>query len=293
MPDAKEILKRVKKLDIKTRKIVETLMQGEYHSVFKGRGIEFSDVREYALGDDIRTIDWNITARMNHPYVKEFIEERNLTIYIVFDISKSYEFGSLKQKKESAIELAASIMFSAIRNNDKVGLCLFTNDIERFITPKTGKRQVMKIIREILYYEPKNNSTDLRSSLIKLGNIVKKRSVIFILSDFFSEDFVKPLSILKKRHDVIAINMRDIREEEIPDVGYIELEDSETGEHLLVNTSDKEFRKNYTELVKQKNLELDKSLKKIKIDMIQLKSGEDFILPIKKFFSIRERRLTR
>lgn len=293
MPKTKEILKRVRKLEIKTRKIVESLMQGAYHSLFKGRGIEFSDVREYIPGDDVRSIDWNITARMNMPYVKEFIEERNLTIYFVFDVSASNEFGVEKQKKESAIELAASLIFSAIRNNDKVGLCLFTDEIEKYIVPKQGKNHALKLIREMIYYEPKHKTTDLKNVLVKLGKIAKKRSVIFILSDFFSKGFYKEMAILHRRHDVVAINMRDIREEEIPDLGYIELEDSETGEQFLVNTSDKEFRRNYVSLVNKKNRELDSTLKKMKLDMIQLHSGEDFSVPIKRFFGMRNRRVVR
>lgn len=293
MPRTKEILKRVRKLEIKTRKIVESLMQGAYHSVFKGRGIEFSDVREYVPGDDVRSIDWNITARMNSPYVKEFIEERNLTIYIVFDVSASSEFGSEKEKKESAIELAASLMFSATRNNDKVGLCLFTDEIEFYIKPKTGKKHMLKMLRELIYFQPKQKTTNLKNCLTSLGKIAKKRSIIFILSDFYSEGFQKQLAIMKKRHDVVCINMRDIREEEIPDVGFIELEDAETGEQVLVDTSDKEFRKNYVKLVNKKNNDLTKALQKIKIDLIQLRSGEDFIIPLKRFFSIREKRLAR
>jgi uncharacterized protein (DUF58 family) len=286
----KEILKKVRKLEIKTKKAVESLMQGAYHSIFRGRGIEFSDVREYVPGDDIRSIDWNITARMNEPYIKEYIEERNLTMYIMFDISASNDFGSTKQKKESAIELAASIIFSAVRNNDKIGLCLFTNDIEQLIMPKTGKKHALKLIREMIYFEPKERITDLKASLIKLGKIIKKRSIIFVMSDFLTDDFDKQMRILNKKHDVIAINYKDIREEDIPDIGYIELEDSETGEQFLVDTSDPGFRANYKNLVDKQKSAIEKQFKKLKIDMIQLKSGEDFMIPIKKFFAMRIKR---
>jgi uncharacterized protein (DUF58 family) len=293
LQNTKDMLKKVRKLEIKTKKAVESLMQGAYHSVFKGRGIEFSDVRQYIPGDDIRSIDWNINARMNEPYIKEFIEERNLTIYIVFDISASNDFGSSKQKKESATELAASIIFSAVRNNDRIGLCLFTKEIELLIKPKAGKKHALKLIREMIYYEPKNLTTNLKESLAKLGKIIKKRSIIFVMSDFFSDGFDKQISMLNKKHEVIAINHRDIREEDIPDVGYIELEDSETGEQLLVNTSDQKFRLNYKNLVDKQRLAMEKQFKKLKIDMIQLRSGEDYMIPIRKFFALRERRLVR
>jgi uncharacterized protein (DUF58 family) len=289
----KEILREVRKLEIKTRKAVESLMQGAYHSVFKGRGIEFSDVREYVPGDDIRTIDWNITARMNEPYVKEFIEERNLTIYVVFDISASSEFGSARQKKESAIELAASIIFSAVRNNDRVGLCLFTKEIELFIRPKTGKKHALKLIRELICYQPKNAATDIKATLAKLGKIAKKRSIIIVISDFLSGDFEKQMRILNNKHDIMAVNYMDVREEDIPDIGFIELEDSETGEQFLVNTSDPVFRARYIKTVEGHKQALETQFKKLKVDMIQLKSGEDFLIPIKRFFALRGRRLVR
>ena len=293
MEKSRDIIKRVKKIEIKTRKVVESLMQGEYLSVFKGRGIEFSDVREYVPGDDIRSIDWNITARMHTPYIKEYIEERNLTVYIVFDVSASSEFGSEKQKKEAAIELAASVMFSAARNHDSIGLCLFTKDIELFIPPKTTRRHALRLLRHLLYFEPKHKTTDLKAALARLGKIAKKRSVIFLISDFFTADFDKELRTLKSRHDVIAINYRDIREQEIPDVGYIELEDAESGEQILVDTKDPLFRRNYLNLVEQKRLSLESIFKRLHVDMIQLGSGEDFVIPIKRFFALRERRMAR
>ena len=288
-----QILKKVKKLEIKTRHLVEGLLQGAYHSIFKGRGIEFSEVREYIPGDDIRTIDWNVTARMNHPFVKEYIEERDLTVYLVFDVSSSNEFGSQKQKKEAAIELAASLMFAAMKNNDNIGLFLFTNKIEKFIPARKGRRHCLKLIRELLNFKPEEKTTDIHNSLKYISKIIKKRSIVFVISDFMADNFYKPLKIMKNKHDIICINMNDIREQEIPDVGYIRLQDEETGEQVLVNTSDKEFRKNYTKLVKEKNSILKNKLQKIKIDMIQLLSDEPFEIPLRKFFRLRERRTIR
>ncbi len=287
MPETKEILKQVKKIEISTNYLVEELLQGMYHSVFKGMGIEFSEVREYIYGDDIRTIDWNVTARMGHPYVKEFIEERNLTIYIVLDVSASNEFGNIKEKKRIAIELAASLMFAAIKNNDRVGLILFSDEVEKFIPPRTGKRFILKLIREMLYYKPKSKSTNLTVPLIFLSKIVKKKSAIFVFSDFFSIDFSKSLRILKNKHDVIAINLRDEREESLPEIGYVELEDEETGETIIVNTSDSEVRENFKKIIKEKNDELTHLFRKLKIDVIKIRTDETFEIPLRKFFKLR------
>ena len=290
---SKDVLKNIKKIEIKTRYLVEGLLQGAYHSVFKGRGIEFSEVREYAIGDDVRTIDWNVTARMNHPYIKEFIEERDLTIYIIFDVSGSGEFGSSKSKKESAIELCASLMFAALRNNDKVGIALFTDKVERFIYPRKGRKHVLKMIREMIYFKPENKRTDLKNTLDYMSKVIKKRSIIFIVSDFISEDFSKPLKLLKNKHDIIAINMYDIREVQLPDVGYIELEDEETGEQMLVDTSDPEFRAEYAKLADERTKELHQFMKKMKIDMIGIRSGEQFDVSLRKFFIQRLKRSAR
>lgn len=293
MPKTKEILKTVKKLEIKTKKLVDGLLQGAYHSIFKGRGIEFSEVRPYEPGDDIRSIDWNVTARQNLPFVKEFIEERDLTIYIIFDISKSNEFGNIKEKKDTAFELIASIMFAALRNNDKVGLCLFTEELEKFISAKKGKRHILKLIREMIYYEPKKNGTEIKKSLSKISTILKKRSTIFIVSDFIGDDFSKPLKILKTKHDVILVNLLDPREMDIPDVGYIELEDEETGEQILVDTSDENFRKEFKKLAKNQLNAISRLSKKTKVDLIQLSNEEPFEAPLRKFFRMRLRRIAR
>lgn len=294
MPQTQAILKKVKKIEIKTKHLVDGLLQGAYHSVFKGTGIEFSEVREYTPGDDIRSIDWNVTARMNQPFVKEFIEERDLTVYIVLDVSASNDFGSEKSKKEAAIELSASLMFAALRNNDRVGLCLFTKEAEKYIPPRKGKKHILKLIRDMIEYKPLHKTTNLISTLVFLSRVIKKRSIIFLISDFFTDtNFQKQLRLLKKKHDVIAININDIRESTIPDVGYIELEDEETGEQLLLDTSSKEFRENYVKLIKQRNDELTNKLKRLRIDLVHLKSDEPFEIPLKRFFRLRERRMIR
>jgi len=293
MPRVKEVLKRVKKLEIKTSRLVEGLVSGEYHSVFKGRGIEFAEVRGYVPGDDIRAIDWNVTARFNAPFVKEFIEERDLTLFIVFDVSSSNEFGFERRKKEIGYDIAASLMFAALRNNDRVGLCLFTSEVELFIPPGKGKKHVLKLLRELIYYEPKNRNTDIRAALSYLNNVIKKRSIVFIISDFLAPDFERPLKQLKNRHDVILVNITDMREAQIPDIGYAFLEDQETGEQMLVDTSDPEFRARYTELVKAKQDAFFASMKRIGVDIIQVNTSEPFYIPLQRFFKMRERRVTR
>lgn len=291
MTETKEILKTVKKVEIKTRTLVEGLLQGAYHSVFKGRGIEFSEVREYVPGDDIRTIDWNVTARMNTPYVKEFIEERDLTVYLVFDASASSNFGSAKEKRLQAIEIAATLGFAAMKNNDNIGLFLFTNGVEKFVPARKGKKHVLKLIREMIAYQPKEKATDITASLATVAKAVKKRSIIFILSDFLGRMTGTSLKMLKNRHDVIAVDIFDERELDMPDIGYIELEDEETGEQILVNTSDKVFREKFTKLVKNRRKSLIRKLNSQGIDIVSVGSGEAFEVPLRRFFNMRERRM--
>jgi uncharacterized protein (DUF58 family) len=290
MPQVREILKRVKKIEVKTNKPVEGLISGSYRSVFKGRGIEFSEVREYVPGDDIRAIDWNVTARMNAPFVKEFIEERALNIYIMMDVSASNDFGLSKSKKESGYEIAASIIFSALRNNDNVGLCLFTDKVEKFVRPKKGRKHMLMVLRDMIYFEPKSRGTNIFSSLIYLSKVVRKRSIIFVISDFPNGGFEKPLKILKMRNDVILINMADAREMELPDIGYIYIEDEETGEQMVINTSDAHFRNSYQYAIKKNRDRLAREMKRIKIDMISVRTDEPFHIPIRKFFSMRDSR---
>ncbi|MBW2964488.1 DUF58 domain-containing protein [Candidatus Woesearchaeota archaeon] len=293
--ETKQVLKKVRKIEIKTRQLVEGLLQGAYHSIFKGRGIEFSEVREYVPGDDVRTIDWNVTARMNTPYVKEFIEERDLTAMILFDVSGSSEFGSEKAKKWAAVELAASLMFAAMHNNDRVGLVLFTDKVERFIPPRKGRKHVLRLIREMITHEPQSRMTDIKTSIEFVSKVMKKKSIVFVISDFFSEgDYSKQLRMLKNKHDVIAVNLNDLRETEIPtDIGYIQLEDEETGEQILVDTSDPEFQQNYSQLIGEHNGALQQMFKRLKIDSIDLKSHEPFEIPLKRFFAMRTKKVIR
>jgi len=293
MPQVKGVLKRVKKIELKTKVLVDGLIYGEYHSIFKGRGIEFSEVREYVPGDDVRAIDWNVTARLNAPFVKEFIEERDLTLFIVFDLSSSNEFGFQRSKKDVCYDIAASLMFAALRNNDNVGLCLFTDRVEKFVPPRKGKKHILKLLRELIYHEPKSKTTDIRTALSYLNKVIKKRSIIFIISDFLTPDFEKPLKQLKSKHDVILVDMADVHEEDLPDIGYAFLEDYETGEQILVDTSDSEFRMRYTELVMTSREAFLTTLKRLNVDIIRMNTSEPFYVPLQTFFKMRERRVVR
>ncbi len=289
-PDTKEIISKVRQIDIKTNRLVEGVISGAYLSAFKGTGIEFTEVREYQLGDDPRTIDWNVTARMNHPYVKEFIEERQLSLMIVFDISRSSEFGTVRSiKKDIGIELCASLVMSAMRNNDRVGLMLATDNVEKYLPPMKGKKHAFRIIRETIFHEPVRNNTDLSVPLARLSKILKKRSVIFVISDFQDDlrNLKKPLQVLKSRHDLITVKLWDIREHELPHIGLIELEDEETGEQVLVDTDDAEFREKYRKAVELKNKELSEMMKRLEIDMIEISTSQDWIQPVLKFFRTR------
>ena len=293
MPQTKEIIKQVKKVEITTKQLVEGLISGNYHSVFKGQGIEFSETREYRAGDDIRAIDWKVTARFNHPYVKEFIEERDLQVYFAIDISGSSSFGNNVSKRRKAIEVVASLMFAALKSKDNVGAFLFTDEIETFIPARKGRKHILKMISKLVSFEPKSTNTDLKTALVYISKVIKKRSIIFIISDFFDEDFMQPLKILRNRHDVIALRIIDLREREIPDVGLIELEDEETGEQILVDTSDAEFRENFSNLMNKKEADLTSSLRKIKIDIVNILTDEPYEIPLKKFFKIRMSRVIR
>ena len=292
-PTTSEIISRVRQIEIKTNRPVEGIISGAYLSAFKGTGIEFSEVREYQPGDDPRTIDWNVTARMGRPFVKEFIEERDLTIVVVFDISRSCEFATVGSlKKDIGIEICASLAMSAIRNNDKVGLMLTSDIVEKYIPPMKGKRHVFRIIREAVFHEPVHNITDLSVPLAQLSRILKKKSVIFVLSDFQDDprSLKKPLQVLRNRHDIIAIRLWDVREQELPDIGLIELEDEETGEQILVDTADAGFRMRFKKMVESRNRELTDITRSLEIDMIEISTAQDWIKPMMKFFNMRLRR---
>ena len=244
--DTKELLKKVRKIEIKTRRLSDHIFGGEYHSTFKGRGMTFSEVRQYQFGDDVRTIDWNVTARYNEPYVKVFEEERELTMMLMVDVSGSELFGTSNNfKKEIITEISATLAFSALQNNDKVGLILFSDEVELYIPPKKGKSHVLRIIRELLEFKPDSQRTNIGEALKFLSNVIKKRAIVFVLSDFISEDYEKTLKITGNKHDLTGIRIYDQREVEIPNLGMVEMLDAETGRQVLVNTQSRKVRQDY------------------------------------------------
>lgn len=287
----KEILKKVEQIEIQTRGLVNDVFSGEYHSVFKGRGMEFSEVREYQYGDDIRTIDWNVSARIGHPYVKVFEEERELTVMLLIDVSSSGEFGTVERMKgEIAVEICALLAFSAIKNNDKVGLIIFTDKIEKYVPPKKGKQHVLRVLRELLYFEPEGKKTNISVALEYLSNVVRKRSIVFLISDFISEDFSRALKIVNKKHDVVAVNITDPREKELPDVGFIELEDAENGEIITVDSTDSELRNLYYTYNRKQKEDRDRLFKSMNVDFIDISTDKSYIEPLIKFFRMRAKR---
>ena len=287
----KEILKQVKHIEISATRLVNDLFGGEYESVFKGHGMEFSEVREYVPGDDIRTIDWNVTARSQHPFVKKFTEERELTVVFVVDGSRSLQFGSTdKLKSTVAAEIAGLLAFSAVKNNDKVGLLINTDRIEKYVPPKKGKSHVLRVVREILFYQPSAKRTNLRIGLEHLYRILTRSAVIFVISDFLDTGYEKALKILHQKHDLVAIQITDEREQALPPCGLMELEDAETGETILVDTSSQKFREEYTRETKRRQEQLDLLFKLTGIDAIKIVAGTSYIKPLIKFFRLRERR---
>lgn len=286
------LLKKVRKIEIKTRGLSSQIFSGEYHSAFKGRGMAFSEVREYLPGDDIRAIDWNVTARFNHPYIKVFEEERELTVMLLVDVSGSEEFGTQKQLKQDVItELCAVLAFSAIQNNDKIGIIFFTDKIEKFIPPKKGKRNVLRVVREILYFKPKRKETKLSATFEHLNKMLTRTSVIFVISDFLDEGYEKSLKILNKRHDVVVIHLKDRREEELPNLGLFMAKDPETGKEFLVDTSQWNLRSAYDKKFKAHQSHLNILFKSLGIDKIPISADQSYIEPIMKFFKLREKRL--
>ncbi len=287
----KEILKKVRRIEITTRGLVNDVFSGEYHSVFKGRGMEFSEVREYQIGDDIRTIDWNVTARYGHPFVKIFEEERELTVMLMVDASSSGEFGTFERMKgEIAIEICALLAFSAIKNNDKVGLIIFTDKVEKFIAPRKGKSHVLRVLRELLYFKPEDKKTNIGMALEYLSRVIRRRSVVFLVSDFMSKDYEQAMRIANKRHDMVAIHMVDPRELELPDIGYIELEDAETSEDILLDTSDRQVRQLFAKETSDSMLQREKLFKSMNVDSIDIHTDQSYIEPLIRFFRIRARR---
>ena len=287
----KELLKQVRQIEIKTKGVVNQVFSGEYHSVFKGRGMEFSEVREYQFGDDIRNIDWNVTARFGHPYVKIFEEERELTVMLLVDLSGSLVFGSIdKTKQQIAAELSAVLAFSAMKNNDKVGLILFSDRIERFVPPRKGRTHVLRIIREVLSFEPEGKGTNIKSVLEYMNNAIKKRSIVFLISDFMDSGYERILKIVGKKHDFIGVVLTDEKENLIPRIGLVKMQDAETGEERFIDTSDKEFQKWFIRS-RLENFESRKSLFiKSRLDSINIQTNQSYIKPLIDFFRLRERR---
>jgi len=289
--DQKELFKKIRRIEIRTKRIVNDLFSGEYHSTFKGQGMEFEEVRQYEYGDDIRLIDWNVTARMGYPHVKKFREERELSVIFLVDASSSSAFGTRESfKADKAAELCALLAFSAIKNNDKVGMIIFTDRIEKFIPPKKGRAHVLRLIREVLYFRPEGNQTDIAGAIEYFSRVIKKKSVVFLISDFLSEDYLKPLQIANRKHDVIAIKISDPREIRFENVGLIELEDAETGETLVIDTASKEFRADFARQADQDSLFLKRALKVINLDFIQIITNESYIVPLISFFKMRGKR---
>jgi uncharacterized protein (DUF58 family) len=286
--DASELIRKVRKIEIKTRGLSQHVFAGEYHSAFKGRGVTFSEVREYQYGDDIRNIDWNVTARFHHPYVKVFEEERELTVLLLVDTSGSRNFGSVSQIRRNILtEISAVLSFSAIQNNDKIGLILFSDRVEKFIPPKKGKKHILHIIRELIEFNPQSKKTDLTEPLIFLTNAIKKRCTAFILSDFICPPFEDPLKIASRKHDIVALQVYDKRDKEIPDMGLVKFTDSETGADKWIDTSLHNIRKLYLENWNTRQNYLQNTFSRTGVDNLSVSTSEDYVKPLIKLFKKR------
>jgi uncharacterized protein (DUF58 family) len=287
-----ELFSSIRRIQILTTHLAEDILAGAYHSAFKGRGIEFEEVREYEPGDEIRSIDWNVTARMDRPYVKNFREERELTILLMIDVSYSSRFGSTKQlKNEFIAELGALLAFSAIKNNDKVGLLLFSEEVEKYIPPKKGLRHVLRLIREILYFQPKHKGTNIASALSFLGQVHRRKSVCFLLSDFLCGVFDHELSLMAKKHDLIGMNLIDPYEERFPSIGLVHLEDLETTEQLFVDTSFRPGKTQFEEGVEKRHDHLKNLFAKVGASLIEIRTDQSYLVALKKFFKIRGKKI--
>ena len=294
MPETADILKKIRRLELRTRRLVESAFGGQYHSVFKGRGMNFEDVRAYNPGDEVRFIDRNVTARTGDLHVKNFTEERELTVLLLVDVSASGTFGSVSQsKRELAAEVASLLAFSAIGNRDKVGLLLFSDEIELFLPPRKGRGHVLRLIREVLYYQPRGRKTDLAAALEYLNRVVHRRAVVFLLSDFQAPDFSRPLAVTGRRHDLVAVPVIDPLEESLPDVGRVSLEDAENGAILEINTSDRKVRANFAKAVAERRNALLGLLRRAQVDTISLRTDADYLPALRAFFKQRERRIAR
>jgi uncharacterized protein (DUF58 family) len=287
----KEIIKKIRRIEITTKKLVNDVFAGEYHSSFRGQGMEFEEVREYQPGDDIRLIDWNVTARTGTPFIKKYREERELSVMLLVDASSSGQFGTRTQLKgEMAAEICGLLAFSAIRNNDKVGMIIFTDEVEKFIAPRKGRAHVLRLIREILFFKPVGRSTNIAVALEYLSRVIRRKSVVFLVSDFLSSGYANDLMIANRKHDLITIKISDQRESKLDNFGMIDFEDAETGEIISVDTSDFLFRNEFTTRSTEFNTQLEKSFRRMAVDYIQLMTGQDYIRPLSAFFQKRERR---
>ncbi len=290
----REILKKVRRIEIRTRRLVNNIFSGEYHSVFKGRGMSFAEVREYQFGDEVRFIDWNVSARMDRPYVKVFEEEREQTLMILFDASGSGDFGtSVQTKRELMVEMAAVVAFSAIRNNDKVGLLMFSDRVEKFIPPKKGKSHVLRLIRELLTFEPERKGTRIESALEYALHVLNRRSVVFLMSDLFDEGFDKPLRAMARRHDLVAVRVYDRLEQSMPAVGLLVMRDAETGEVREVDTNDASVRRALLEIDRGRRNAQESILRRHRVDLVDIATGSDYVEALVRFFETRERRVLR
>lgn len=287
-----EVIQQIRRIQIRTSHFVNDILAGAYESVFKGQGMEFKEVREYVPGDDIRMIDWNVTARTGHPHVKLLVEERELTVMLLVDASGSGRFGSVERfKNELAAELCAVLAFSAIKNNDKVGLIIFTDDVELYVPPKKGRNHVLRVIREVLYFEPKGHGTDIPAALHFLNGVTTRRSVAFLVSDFMAQDYETALRIANRRHDVIAVCVSDPREEVLPDVGLLSVRDAETGQETLVNTSDPDVRRRYERAALDRARQRDEVFRRNRVDAIHVRTDRSYVEELYRFFRMREKRI--
>lgn len=290
----REILRQVKLIELRTRGLVNTLFSGEYHSVFKGQGMEFAEVREYVPGDDYRSIDWNVSARMGHPYVKKYTEERELTVLFAVDLSGSEQFGTRGRfKAEIAAEISAVIAMAAIKNNDRVGLLLFTDEVEKFVPPKKGRRHALRLIRDLLAFQPRGRGTDLSSALDYLGRILRQRAIVFLISDYFDVGYESSLKILSQRHDLVAVTLVDPREQSLPDVGYLELVDAESDRRVILNSGDRYVREQFEHLASEESTRLQRMLRRLSVDQIAVRTDRSYVPPLIDFFRARERKLAR
>ena len=286
--DTRELLQKVRRVEIKTRGLSQNIFAGEYHTAFKGRGMAFSEVREYQFGDDVRSIDWNVTARFQRPYVKVFEEERELTMMLLVDVSGSRDFGSIVQtKRELMTELAATLAFSSIQNNDKVGVIFFSDRIEKFIPPQNGRKHVLHIIRELISFEPVSRKTDIGGALRYFTSVIKKHSTAFLISDFMDDNYADALMIANRKHDIVGLHLYDVREKELPDVGLIKLKDAESEQRLWFDTSDKRVRKAYRDAWLANQLAMQQCFTRAGVDHVSISTSEDYVRCLMRLFRMR------